>query len=82
MANRAKIIGIRPSEFKGDRGETITGKNIYVTYPLEKGESFGSERVFLTDGKLSKWACKPHVGDKVRLSYTVMGRCDGIEKAQ
>ena len=26
-----KIIGIRPSEFKGDDGQTVTGKNIYLT---------------------------------------------------
>lgn len=30
-----KIIGIRPTAFKGDSGD-VTGKNFYVTYPLEK----------------------------------------------
>lgn len=77
-----KIIGIRPSEFKGDKGETITGKNIYMTFPLEKGEGLGTERVFLTEDKMSKWAYKPHVGDEVRLSYNRYGKCDGMEKAQ
>lgn len=48
-----KIIGIRPSEFKGDSGEVITGKNIYISYPLDKGEGLGAERVFITDKKLS-----------------------------
>ena len=46
-----KIIGIRPSSFKGDRGEDITGMNIYMTYPLEKGEGLGCERIFVTDAK-------------------------------
>jgi len=32
------IVGIRPSSFKGNQGNTISGKNIYLTYPLEKGE--------------------------------------------
>ena len=31
-----KIIGIRPTAFKGDSGP-VSGKNFYVTYPLEKG---------------------------------------------
>lgn len=77
-----KIIGIRPSEFKGDKGELITGKNIYFSFPLEKGEGFGSERVFLTDDKTEKWTYKPKVGDEVRVSYNRYGKCDGMEKAQ
>ncbi len=32
------IVGIRPSSFKGDSGEMISGKNFYLIYPLEKGE--------------------------------------------
>jgi len=44
-----KIIGIRPSSFTGDDKTEISGKNIYLTYPLEKGEGQGSERVFITD---------------------------------
>lgn len=78
----AKIIGIRPSEFKGDNGDTITGKNIYVTYPLEKGEGLGSDRVFITDKKLQDWTYKPKVGDEVKLEYNRYGRCSGMDKAQ
>ena len=33
-----KIIGIRPSSFPGSNNEQIGGKNIYLTYPLEKGK--------------------------------------------
>ena len=77
----AKIIGIRPSEFKGDGGDTITGKNIYLTYPLDKGEGFGSDRVFITDKKLQDWTYKPKVGDEVKLEYNRYGRCSGMEKA-
>lgn len=78
----AKIIGIRPSAFKGDTGEQVSGKNIYLTYPLEKGEGLGADRVFVTDAKLSEWAYKPRVGDEVRLEYNRYGRCAGMEKAQ
>ena len=40
-----KIIGIRPSSFtaREDESKQVSGKNIYVTYPLEKGEGHGSE---------------------------------------
>lgn len=75
-----KIIGIRPSSFKGERGEDVTGMNIYMTYPLEKGEGLGCERVFVTDVKATRWTYKPKVGDEVDLQYNRYGRCDGMTK--
>lgn len=75
------IIGIRPSSFIGEDKTEISGKNIYLTYPLEKGEGLGSERIFVTDAKLNKWEYKPKVGDKVTVSYNRYGRCDGMSKA-
>lgn len=76
----AKIIGIRPSEFKGDDGNMVSGLNIYVSYPLEKGEGFGADRVYITDEKLSGWAYKPVVGDDVNLEYNRYGKCSGMTK--
>ena len=75
------IIGIRPSSFTGEDKTQISGKNIYLTYPLEKGEGLGSERIFITDAKLNKWDYKPKVGDKVTVSYNRYGKCDGMSKA-
>lgn len=77
----AKIIGIRPSSFTGQDGAQVTGKNIYVTFPLEKGDGFGSDRIFVTDSKLASWPYKPTVGDEVKLEYNRYGRCSGMEKA-
>lgn len=77
-----KIIGIRPTSFKGDNGENVSGKNIYLTFPLEKGEGLGAERIFLTEAKLSKFPYQPKVGDEVSVSYNRYGRCDGMEKAR
>lgn len=77
-----KIIGIRPSSFKGDKGEEITGKNIYMTYPLDQGTGLGCERVFVTDAKMVNWPYKPVVGDEVRINYNRFGRCDSMEKAR
>ena len=76
---KMKIIGIRPSEFKGDDGQTVTGKNIYLTYPLEKGEGIGAERVYLTTSKLNSLGYVPTVGDEVRLEYNRWGKCCGME---
>ncbi len=75
-----KIIGIRPSSFKGDSGDSVSGKNIYLTFPLEKGEGFGAERVFVRDAKLNTWTYQPKVGDEVNVTYNRFGRCDGMSK--
>lgn len=76
-----KIIGIRPTNFKGESGDAVSGKNFYVTYPLETGEGQGSERIFVTDAKLNKWPYQPKVGDEVSVSYNRYGKCDGMSKA-
>lgn len=75
----AKIIGIRPSSFTGNDGSLVTGKNFYLTYPLEKGTGEGADRVFLTDAKLNQWNYIPMVGDEVRLEYNRYGKCSGME---
>lgn len=72
------IIGFRPSSFKGDQGDTISGMNIYLTYPLDKGTGQGTERVFLTDAKLNNAGYIPAVGDNVRVEYNRWGKCSGI----
>ncbi len=72
------IVGIRPSSFKGDSGEMISGKNFYLIYPLEKGEGQGTERVYLTDDRLHKIGCNLTVGDEVRVEYNRFGKACGI----
>ena len=76
-----KIIGIRPLSFTGEDKSQISGRNIYLTYPLEKGEGHGSERIFVTDAKLNQWPHQPKVGDEVNVSYSRYGRCDSMAKA-
>ena len=74
----ATIIGIRPSSFQGGRGDTISGGNIYYTYPLEKGEGLGAERVFMTDEKPLNGGYSPKVGDEVDFEYNRFGKCAAI----
>ena len=66
-----KIIGIRPSSFTGEDKTQISGRNIYLTYPLEKGEGHGSERIFVTDAKLNQWPYQPKVGDEVNVERSM-----------
>ena len=74
----ATIIGVRYSSFKGSDGVEVTGKSIYITEPLEKGEGLSAERVFLTMEKLQKCQYDPEVGDEVRIEYNRFGKCSGI----
>ena len=76
----AKIVGIRPSSFKGNDGMEVNGQNIYLTEPLDKGEGLATDRVFLTNAKLADWAYKPVVGDEVEISYNRYGRVSGMAK--
>lgn len=78
----ATIIGIRPSSFTGNDGQVVTGKNIYLTEPLEQGEGLSADRVFVTDAKINKWTYKPKVGDQVTVLYNRFGKCDSIVSAQ
>lgn len=75
-----KVIGIRPSSFRGENKEEISGQNIYLTYPLDKGVGHGADRIFLTNEKFNNLTHKPGVGDEVRLEYNRYGRCADIFK--
>ena len=74
----ATIIGVRSSSFKGEDGVQITGKTIYITEPLTKGEGVSAERVFLTDAKLQDRQYIPKVGDKVHIEYNRWSKCSAI----
>jgi len=73
-----KIIGIRPSSFKGSDGTQVSGQNIYMTYPLDKGDGLGAERVFVTGERLGTWLYRPKVGDEVEVNYNRYGKCTEI----
>lgn len=70
----ATIIGVRSSSFKAEDGTQITGKTIYITEPLEKGEGQSAERIFFTTDKLLKCQYDPKVGDEVRIEYNRYGK--------
>ena len=45
-----KIIGIRPSEFKGDDGQTVTGTQDLARVKLSLGPGDTVELTYLRDG--------------------------------
>ena len=73
-----KIIGIRSSSFTGNDGQQVSGMNIYMTQPLEKGEGLEALRVFVTLDKVANWPYRPHVGDEVEVIYNRYGKCQEI----
>ena len=74
----ATIIGVRSSSFKAEDGTQITGKTIYISEPLTKGEGVSAERIFLTDAKLLQCQYNPQVGDDVHIEYNRWGKCSGM----
>lgn len=74
-----KVIGKRPSSFKGDDGTTITGINFYLTCPMdEPGEGEASERIFLMDKRMKELGYEPEVGDEVKPEYNRYGKCSAL----
>ena len=48
MVNEMKVIGFRKFDYTSKKtGKTYPACNIYVTYPLSKGEGCGCESVFV-----------------------------------
>ena len=73
-----KVIGFQRRSFKGDDGQQVSGVNVYLSYPLDKGEGQGAERVYLTDAKLAECGYTLKVGDEVNVWYNRYGKCTAI----
>lgn len=76
--NDMKVIGFRKSSFKGDDGASVSGVNLYLTEPCDKGEGLACERVYIMDERLAECGYTPHLNDKVRLEYNRYGKCCGV----
>ena len=76
----SKVIGIAPSSFVGDKGEKISGFNVYLSFPLASGSGHGAERVYLTDRKVENSGYMPVVGDEVDLTYNKFGKVASMHK--
>ena len=77
-----KVIGFRKSSFKGNDGTEVSGVNLYLTEPADKGEGLSCERVYVLDKYLNACGYVPKLGDAVRLEYNRYGKCAGVHLAK
>ena len=75
-----KVIGFRKSSFKGNDGSEVSGINLYLTEPADKGEGLSCERVYVLDKYLNACGYVPKLGDEVRLEYNRYGKCAGVHQ--
>ena len=77
------VIGIRKTSFKGDKGDTVSGMNVYVSYPIDedKGSGVAADRLFFTMDKLVSCKYSPSVGDEVAVEYNKYGKPAAIRLA-
>lgn len=73
-----KVIGYRKSEFTTPDNKNISGYNIFLSYPLDKGVGEGSERMFMTVDKLLACGYTPEIGDEIRVEYNRYGKPSAI----
>ena len=77
-----KVIGIALSSFKGDKGETISGYNVYFSYPLWNGDGEGAQREWVSDRVMATAERFPVVGDEVDVLYNKGGKVRGLTFAK
>ena len=77
-----KVIGYKRSDFVTKDGVSVTGLNIYMTYPATGTDAEGvvAERVYVSDAKLAKSGYKPRIGDEVNSMYNRFGKPETISK--
>lgn len=74
-----KVVGIKSSSFEGSDGKEVRGTNFYFTYPLAgKGDGEGTDRVYLTEKRLSELDFSPAIGDEVEVEYNRYGKASGL----
>lgn len=78
-----KLIGFKRSDFTTKDGVTITGYNIYLTYPATGPEAQGmvAEHIYMTDAKLARCgldAGKFKLGSEVTVQYNRHGKTDAL----
>lgn len=77
-----KVIGFRRRSFKGNDGSDVSGVNLYLTEPNEKGEGLACDRIFVLDKYLNACGYVPKLGDEVRVEYNRYGKCAGVHLAK
>lgn len=76
----ATVEGVVEVDFKNDKGETITGKTVYYTEPLDpdRGEGRFAGKLLFSAAKLSALGFVPTVGQVVNFLYDRDGRVKAV----
>ena len=75
-----KIEGVVDVDFKNDKGETISGKTVYYTEPLDptRGEGSFAGKLFFSTAKLAALDFDPVVGQVVHFLYDRAGKVKSV----
>ena len=76
----ATVEGVVEVDFKNDKGETISGKTVYYTEPLdpERGEGRFAGKLFFSTSKLAALNYSPIVGQVVHFLYDRGGKVKAV----
>lgn len=72
-----KVIGIQSSSFDTKDGKHISGKFLFLSEERSNVIGVATERIFLTDDKLSGYS--PALGDDIKPYYNRFGKVDFVE---
>lgn len=80
MNETSKIEGVVEVDFKNDKGETIAGKTVYYTEPLDpdRGEGRFAGKLFFSAAKLAALNYSPAVGQVVNFLYDRGGKVKSV----
>lgn len=76
---QAKLLGIQSISFINNKGESISGTNIFLTFPDENVEGLRTEKFFLK--KEIKLPKDTKLNDILNLLFNHKGRIEMIYKA-
>ena len=76
----ATVEGVVEVDFKNDKGETISGKTLYYTEPLDpdRGEGRFAGKIFFSAAKLAALDFSPAVGQVVNFLYDRGGNVKAV----
>ena len=75
---QAKIVGVQGIQFTNNRGEEISGTNIFCEFKDENVEGLRTEKFFLKNGIALPKDTK--LNDTINLSFNMKGKVEMITK--
>lgn len=78
-----KVVGYAESKFNAkDTGKEIKGVNIYLEYVSKNVTGIATDRLYVTENRLTECGYYPNVGDEVDVMYNKFGKVQYIGPAE